>query len=258
MTTWRELIYMVLDEVKMSSDDSIYTTDHIKFLLSKYRGYILNATYSSIKKEIPESNYQNICIDVTARGADFCGGETVLVSDKPIPYTMTIGRVLIYPPAGFMYGRINFVSQERFKWVGHNRFLRNELYATIGPDSRLYIKGSNSNFLYLRQVRMSALFQSPEDAAELECNANDFNSTDCSEVDTTDNCDILDKDFPLEEAYIATLIQLVVRDLVSTIYRPSDEANNANDDLSDISSFIRMNMKDKYLKNATPEAIENE
>jgi hypothetical protein len=105
---------------------------------------------------------------------------------------------------------------------------------------------------------MSALFQSPEDAAELECNANDFNGTDCSEIDTTDNCDILDKDFPLEEAYIATLIQLVVRDLVSTIYRPSDEANNANDDLSDISSFIRMNMKDKYLKNATPEAIENE
>ena len=34
MSTYRELTYMVLDQLKLASDDSYYTEDHVKFLLS--------------------------------------------------------------------------------------------------------------------------------------------------------------------------------------------------------------------------------
>ena len=61
---WREAIYMVLDEIKGSSDDFTYTKEHIAFLLGKYRALLLKQRYSDIKKRIPESNYQTICLDL--------------------------------------------------------------------------------------------------------------------------------------------------------------------------------------------------
>jgi hypothetical protein len=39
--TWRQAMYMVLDEIKGMSDDFTYTEEHIMFLLGKYRTFIL-------------------------------------------------------------------------------------------------------------------------------------------------------------------------------------------------------------------------
>ena len=62
--TWRQLVYMVLDEIKLTSDDSIINENHVIFLLNKYRTFLLKQRYSDIKKPIPESNYQTICLDL--------------------------------------------------------------------------------------------------------------------------------------------------------------------------------------------------
>ena len=48
--TWREAVYMVLDELKLMSDDSNFNEDHIIFLLSKYRSFILKQTYYKTKQ----------------------------------------------------------------------------------------------------------------------------------------------------------------------------------------------------------------
>ena len=53
MNTYKELVYMCLDELKGSSDDFTYTEDHIVFLLTKYRVFLLKQRYSDIKKPIP-------------------------------------------------------------------------------------------------------------------------------------------------------------------------------------------------------------
>ena len=37
MSTYREIVYMVLDELKLESDDAYYTQDHVIFLINKYR-----------------------------------------------------------------------------------------------------------------------------------------------------------------------------------------------------------------------------
>jgi hypothetical protein len=49
----------------------------------------------------------------------------------------------------------------------------------------------------------------------------------------------MDKDFPLEEAFIASLIEAVRNDLRASIYLPSDDANNANDDLTNNQSMYQ-------------------
>lgn len=61
MSTYRELIYMVSDSVKTLSDDSIFTEEHIAFLLNRYRTYLLKQKYVKKAQEIPLSNYQTVC-----------------------------------------------------------------------------------------------------------------------------------------------------------------------------------------------------
>lgn len=39
--TWRELIYMINDELKLDSDDSSFNEEHIAFLAGKYRAFLL-------------------------------------------------------------------------------------------------------------------------------------------------------------------------------------------------------------------------
>jgi hypothetical protein len=48
---------MCLDELHLTSDDSLFNEDHILFLINKYRAFLLKQRYSDIKKQIPESNY---------------------------------------------------------------------------------------------------------------------------------------------------------------------------------------------------------
>jgi hypothetical protein len=64
MATYRELVYMVLDELKARSDDFYYTEDHIMFLLDKYRAFLLKQKYRIPKSVVLNSNYSYIELTV--------------------------------------------------------------------------------------------------------------------------------------------------------------------------------------------------
>ena len=116
MTTYKELVHLVLDELKLISDDSIFTEEHVLFLLDNYRTFVLKQRYSDIRKEIPESNYQTICVDlerVNAFDDDPCAGQYLRSKDK-IPEMMSIGKQRI-SPVDYFSGNINYVNRERFK-----------------------------------------------------------------------------------------------------------------------------------------------
>lgn len=238
MTTYRELVFLVLDELKLSADDSYYTEEHVIFMLSKYRGLLLKQQYKDVKKEIPESNFQTLCLDliqVPAITGEPCEGGTYLRSKEKIPFLIDIATPRVYTE-DFYQGNITYVSRERMRYVGYNRWLPNIIYASIGPDNYLYFKSFNPQFLYLEKVRLTGIFENPEIASELECDKS--NST----------CDILDMPFHLEEALIPQVVQLVVKELSGAIYKPKDNTNNASDDLSELATFIRNNVKSNLQK----------
>ena len=240
MSTYKELIYMCLDELKLYSDDALYTEEHIIFLLSKYRVFLLKQRYSDVKKQIPESNYQTICLDlieVPAISGEPCEGGSYLRSKEKIPFLMKIGNPKVYP-VDYYQGEITYVSRERMRYVGYNKYLKNIIYASIGPDNYLYFKSFNPQYLYLEKARMTGIFEDSQAASELQCP--DENG------DTV--CDILDRKFPIEDALIPPMIELVVKELLGAEYRPKDDANDANDALADLSTFIRNNVKSTLAK----------
>ena len=228
MSTYKELVYMCLDELKLYSDDALYTEEHIMFLLGKYRTFLIKQRYSDVKKQIPESNYQTICLDlieVPAISGEPCEGGSYLRSKEKIPFLMKIGNPRVYP-IDYYQGEITYVSRDRMRYVGYNKYLQNIIYASLGPDNYLYFKSFNPQFLYLEKVRMTGIFEDTLAASELQCPDENGNIV----------CDVLDREFPIENALIPSLIQLVVEELTKAEYKPEDKENNSDDDLSEVAS----------------------
>ena len=237
MSTYREVTYLVLDQIKSVSDDSYFEEEHVKFMIDKYRAFLLKQRYSDIKKQIPESNYQNICLDlveVPAISGEICEGGSYLRSTVKIPTTMNIGVTRVYP-TDYYQGEITYINRDRMKYVGHNKYLKNIIYASLGPDTYLYFKSANPQFLHLEKVRMSSVFSNAVEAFTLQCTG-----------DTT--CDILDAQVPIEDALIPPLVELCVKDLLGASFRPVDNENNGKDDISNLANYIALNVKSQLAK----------
>lgn len=237
MATYKELTYLVLDELKLHSDDSSFTEEHVLFLLDKYRTFLLKQRYSDIRKEIPESNYQTICVDlkqVNAIDSTPCAGADYMKSLQEIPNMMQVGKQKI-SSLDYFQGNFAYTNNERFKYVGNNKYLKNQIYGTIAPDNHLYLKSSNPQMYYLEKVKVTGIFEDSSKAAELQC----------PDASGEKPCDVMDMEFPIEEALIPPMIELIVKELSGHAYQPADNENNATDDLDRLASYIARNMKER-------------
>ena len=224
--TYREIVYIVLDELKGMSDDFTFTEDHIAFLCGKYRSFLLKQRYyTDIKKAISESNYQTICLDlieVPAISGEVCEGGSYLRSKDKMPVTLMIGNPRVYP-IDYYQGEIAYVSRDRMRYVGYNKWMKNIIYCSIAPDGYLYFKSWNPQSLYLEKVKFTAIFEDADEVSNLTCDGDEGTA-----------CDLMDRTFPIEEALVPPLIELVVNELRKAEYAPSDENNNADDDLDEV------------------------
>lgn len=152
MSTYKQIAFMILDELKLMSDDADFNEDHVYFLMNKYRNFIIKQKYLDVKKEIPESNYQTICIDLEPwdpmDGKSSCENQLYLRSTEPIPYMSEVAHPKIYG-VDYYQGEITYVSRERMKYTGENKYLKNFIYSSLGPDQHLYLKSQNPQFMYL-------------------------------------------------------------------------------------------------------------
>ena len=222
----KEAVYMVLDLLKGISDDYIYTEDHVIFLLKKYRSFLIKKEQEKEKETsdvASEFEYQQICLDlekVPAIDGDPCTGGYYLRTTKPIPKILEGNQPRVYPIDFYQGINVSYISRDRMRYVGTNKFLQNIIWVSLGPDLHLYLKSNNPQFLYLKQLRMSAIFEDFDNASDYLCD-DDGEST---------ACDVLEASFPIREYLVPTLIELVVKELSGSAYRPADEKNNANDD----------------------------
>lgn len=228
MATYNELIYMVLDELKIDSDDSYFTEDHVMFLLTKYRSLLLKQRYSDARRIIPLVNYNTLCLTMIehAPGDRLCGTEEYLRSIVELPYIMDLTgmrdftKVTTCDIAG---KTISFVNKERFRFVGNNKWTRNSIFATIADDGHLYLKSSNPQFRFLDKVSITSIFEDPVKVYELECDCNG-----------TSPCSITNSEIKLQEDLIPQLIGLCVAELGQALYKPTDKVNDGTDELSTI------------------------
>lgn len=221
--TLRELVFMCMDEVKLHSDDSFYTEDHVVFLLNKYRSFVLKKELDKENKQLSSTNGQTICLDlIEIRDEDNPCGGSMLRTEQTIPNLVNDCKVSLYPVNYFEGDHIIYTTMERMRYTTYNKWTKNLIYAAKGPDDYLYLKSSNPQYLYLEKLRMKAIFEDFESAAQYACD----------DAGEELNCDILDMKFPIENALVPIVIELVVKELLGVKYQPRDTHNNAADDAS--------------------------
>lgn len=223
MTTYNELINLILDELKIVSDDSFFQKEHALYLIDKYRAFLLKQRYSDIKKEIPDSNYQSIIVNMEPTDNTI---SHYLKSKEEVPDLMQIGSQRITSTDSFN-GDFAYVTNERFKYVGNSKYTKSQIYTTIGPDSYLYLKSGCFKAYYIEKIRITGIFEDCIKASSFD----------------TSECDIMDKEVPLEASLINPLVELIVKELSGVLYQPADNENNASDDLSKLANYIARNLK---------------
>ena len=224
MTTFGQIVYSVLDILKEHADDAYYTEEHIIFLASKMRAFLLERKYKNTKNstfvEMSDENEQEICISLEATDLvpGSCDGPWLKSTEK-IPTTLagTTPRLLV--PSDMVHSMVIYIAPERMPYVGYNKWLKNIIYASKSKDGYLYFHSNNQQFMFLGEAKMSAMFSDPEEAAKLACEGDDG------------KCDILSAKFPLESSLVPSCIELVVQELLGSRYAPEDKNNNAGDDL---------------------------
>ena len=227
----KEIVYSILDLLKgTTSDDLFFNEDHVLFLAKKYRSFLIKKEEEKEKSSTDvasEFEYQEICLDlekVPAIDGDPCTGGYYLRTTKPIPKILEGTQPRVYPKDFYQGINIAYVPRDRMRYIGTNKYLQNIIYVSLGPDKHLYLNSSNPQFFYLEgdnKLRMSAIFEDFDEAAGLLCDQ-DGNSN---------ACDVFESEFPIREYLVPQLIELVVKELSTGVYRPEDGRNDANDNL---------------------------
>lgn len=207
------MVYMVLDQLKAMSDDFYYTEDHILFLLDKYRAFLLKQKYRTPKSVILNSNFMIMGVAASSEGTFDIPGISILEIATP--------RIQDDPSW-------NYCSPERFPFVGNNKFLKSIKYFTIDQGvfkTKLTGEKENSEYPIMTPLNLKAVFESPTSVYKyLEK-------------------DPIDEIFPLEEALISPLLEIVSKDLSQNQYKPEDKINNATDDFGKIGMVATQNEK---------------
>ena len=223
MTT-RELIYRILQPLKINTEDSsdTYSEEFVYNMLCEKRALVLKQQYNDGRKDPPLSTYQEICIDLIPEnvipGVE-CTDE-ILVSEKVLPKLIDfsgdygISKLLIQTLDRYQIP-FSIVPFERLSYLGENKWTKNLVFVAIGYDYRLYFKTNNPFILKLKRVKGYGIFNDPEEALEYSC-------------DETDKpCDIFDSEFPLDESIIDFVIRLVRTELDPTYQINKDLQNDS-------------------------------
>lgn len=221
---YKDVVYMISDELKLSSDDADYNENHILTLMDRYRSFLLKQKYTDIKKDIPLQNYQLI-------RTTFELDETKKINQslEVIPKIMTVGNTRVYNDSYYDENFI-FTTKDRMKWVGNQQFIPNFIYCSIDPDHKLSILCKDNSILntlvptesFTKIIYIYAIFEESIEAYNI--------------IYGNPDIDILNQIFPLEESLISPLTQLVVKELIQGITIPNDNLNNANSDSEKFSS----------------------
>ena len=226
---------MILDFLKISSDDAYYTPDHVVFLLNKFRAFVLKSKYEDGKNTPSDSNYQTVKVDFEEvdriEGMD-CSGK-YLRSTNELPDGLGIGTPQFAGSDLFEDG-MSIVSPVRFKSVGLNKWMKNITYVTL-QGGKVYLKSCNPLAYYLEEGTYRDIFTDPLEAAA--------SSEDYATSEDGTLCDPMSVEFPLEDNLLPLVMQYVVKELSGGLYKPKDSENNANDDLSELANFIRTYVK---------------
>lgn len=215
-----EIIYDIKEKLGITTDDDNFTNEYLSHLIDVKRMLLIKQTFSTVTKVIPVACLSEICLDLEV--VDKVVGSPLfghtLRTKQIIPTVINIsGRedlISVRSIDNFTTG-FNSVAIERFPYLGHNKYLSNQIYTAINTDGRIYFYSKRNQFMMMSKVIARGVFESPAAANLMSCNS---------------VCDELNNEYPLEGYMIEDIVRLIIKDLMLSLQIPNDDKNDATDD----------------------------
>lgn len=219
--TKNEMIYTVLEKLKIHSDDSNFSEELISSLIDSKRATLMKQQYSKNSWQIPMEVKQTLCLDLELvdRVDGYCTAGKILMTDLSLPIPIKIkGKEgpLLVRNKDMMEIPINVVSIERLPYLFNNKYTQHLIYCAKTDSGKLVLISKDDKHRFLKHIKVTDIFEDPEKARQLQCDM-DFALDDW------------EYEYPVEVPMIDTIIGLIVQDLVKSIQIPSDKINDAAD-----------------------------
>lgn len=218
---FNEIIYDIREKLKLGTDDIDISDEYLAHLINIKRSLLIKQRYAKFSKTVPEESKQIICLsleEIDSIEGEHCFG-TILRSKDKLPTLMQLDNkpaLMAVRTYDLKALPINIVSIERFPYLGHNKWLANQLFVALDSDSRIYFYSDNDQHKFMENVKVIAVFEDPEEADKMNC-----------EVST--DCDYFDKEYTVEPHMVHDIVNLIVRELAPTLAIPEDKLNNADE-----------------------------
>ena len=220
MSTLREIVYSVKEQLLQYSDDSNISNEHIAFLVKNDRSLLISQRFSNRSYIIPQKLRQHFYKELELADSNefFSGIDTILRTKDPIQYPLEPFnfKTNIKINSG-SYTDINFtlISPDRFPYVGNFKWTQGQIYVTIGSDFRLYFTSGNPSVKLLENVKVSMVMEDPELAYPETIYYNPA-------------IDFWDTQYPMEELMVTQVTDMIVKKLTSSLLKQEDKTNDAD------------------------------
>jgi len=211
--TYRDVIYMVLDELKQFTTDIPFEEEHIATLLTISRAVIIKQKFAGQKTEIPMELLQPIQFNIIKDSG-------IIKSNREFDVINLNGMHMFYNVTVPSIPDVEFsqTTLDRFKYVRVNKWLSNVCYFTV----------SNNNVLYFKvPTTIDALFTSSYIEIPAYYNAILEDPRTAYPYESK----YLDLDFAITGDMLRIIIDLTLADLYKHLHLPEDTINNGKNDL---------------------------
>lgn len=209
MSTKRKLIYDIRERLELTTSSDEWTDEYLGHLVDLKRAMLLRERMNQNK---PFDYYrcgQLIEVNVALQERiPFEVGSTRITSLEQIPDIIGVDYLNRYIKVTSRdYDNINFnyICSDRFRYVGENRYMQDQVYATVDVDNKLKLKSGANIEKNIRKMHMFAIFSEPEEAYKLLWNKKS-------------SLDFEDTEYPLDDRLEMLAIELIIKeDLLPTI-----------------------------------------
>ena len=239
--TKNELIYLVYDRLKISSDDTDLSPELVSFQLDATRAKFIKNQYGNKDWNIPIELKQELCLGLEVigdvNGVDCFG--TILRTTEVIPRGIkvkgsdsSILRIRTYDRKQLA---LNIISMDRLPYIGHNQFTAMMTYAAIDVDGRIYFLSNNKQHKFMEAIKVEGIFENPDSIWPMVCNeitaAQAATSKDLSiPFRSSKPCAPWDEEYPMEGSMIDEVMDQVIKHFSRREALPEDKLNDGEDD----------------------------
>ena len=220
MYTKYHYIYDIKERLNDYADDSELSIEHLGFLIDEVRALVIKQSYQGIGVNIPNTIKQQINLDlILDQDNIFASLNKILVSENALPKLIESSNQNKYITVdNGSYRNVKFIksTNERFPYVGGNKFLQNIVYYTLGVDYKLYFTGGSSVHTLMENARVFGVFTNPKEAWEAGPNYNE-------------DIDFNDTIYPIDSDMWVKISDIIFKMLAPKAQIQEDKLNNAND-----------------------------